>query len=106
MAMEHSATAHMIALYDSSVPVSNDPYISWNVLHDTSCVVNFAMYVDLTIDVTPALRSSQLSLLFDQAMHELTVFPDSWRHMHRSSLRYAFAASKGSSTATQQEKDP
>jgi hypothetical protein len=56
MAMEHSATAHIIALYDSSVAVSNDPYMAWNVLHDTSCVVNFAMYVDLIIDVIPALR--------------------------------------------------
>jgi hypothetical protein len=56
MAMEHSATAHMMDLYDSSVNVNNVQCKPSDILHDTSCTVNFSMYVDLTIDVTPALR--------------------------------------------------
>lgn len=56
MVMAHSATAHMMDLYDSSVTVNNGLHISRTALQDTSCTVNFAMYVDRIIDVTPALR--------------------------------------------------
>ena len=57
MAMVHSATAHMMDLYDSSVNVNNRSRKSPAAvaLHDTSCTVSFWMYVDRTMDVTPAL---------------------------------------------------
>jgi hypothetical protein len=56
MVMEHSATAHIMALYDSTVNVNNSLCVSSVALHDTSCTVNFWMYVERMIDVTPALQ--------------------------------------------------
>jgi 23S rRNA maturation-related 3'-5' exoribonuclease YhaM len=55
MVMEHSATAQMMDLYDSSMNVNSDSCMSSAILHDMSCTVNFSMYVALIIDVTPAL---------------------------------------------------